>query len=83
MKNYDFIKEYGKREFYDFIKDIDLKLFALKQNKTINYYKKNNKLRTVRVCFQGKFLVFDYIEILTLSDKQIQTQIEKRGKIML
>lgn len=64
MKNIDFIKKYGKREFIDICKYVPMQLSLAKTEKKIGGFKINNSKKYVKFYRKDKESV--YLEFATI-----------------
>ena len=79
MKNSDFIKRYGIRNFKSIIDAVKDNLVVLHYNKEIPKYKINRK-KQVKFYSNGKFIAFDIAEIFNMSNREIISTIKKWEK---
>ena len=75
MNNTDFIKKYGKFEFYEMCKNISQDLAIAKAKKKIGGYKVSNKKR-VKFYRKGKDSVYvDFATVFTLGIDELNNYI--------
>lgn len=81
MKNVDFIRKYGKFEFYIICKDIPQDLAVAKTMKKIGGYKINKRRNNV-VFYKsnGHNVCLDFATIFTLGIDRINDYIENKGE---
>lgn len=79
MNNTDFIKKYGKFEFYEMCKDISQDLAIARAMKKIGGYKVSNNKKRVKFYRKDKDSVYvDFATIFTLGIDKLNNYIEGR-----
>lgn len=77
MNNIDFIKEYGKKEFYNMCKDIEQELYIAKAQKQIGHFKTNNSKKKVKFYIKDeKDICLEYAMIYNIGCSNIKKYIE-------
>ena len=77
MNNTDFIKKYGKFEFYEMCKCISQDLAIAKAMKKIGGYKVSNNKKRVKFYRKDKYSVYvDFATIFTLGTDKLKNYIE-------
>lgn len=77
MRNSEFIKKYGIKNFKSIIDEVKENLVALYYNKEIPKYKINNRKKQIKFYSNGKFITFDIAEIFYMSNREIISVIKK------
>lgn len=80
MRNSEFIKKYGIKNFKSIVDGVKENLIILHYNKEIPKYKVNKRKKQVEFYSNGKFITFDIAEIFYMSNKEIISVIRKMGK---
>ena len=79
MRNIDFIKQYGKLEFYDMCKYISQQLFLAKAQKQIGGFKVNNSKKYVKFYRKDKESVnLEFATIYSIGCNKLGQYIENR-----
>lgn len=78
MNNSSFVKEYGKREFYDMCKYICMQLSIAKAQRKIGGFKINNKQKRVKFYRKDKENVsLDFATIYDIGCSKLKQYIDK------
>ena len=80
MRNSEFIKKYGIKNFKSIVDGVKENLIILHYNKEIPKYKVNKRKKQVEFYSNGKFITFDIAEMFYMSNKEIISVIRKMGK---
>lgn len=80
MRNSEFIKKYGIKNFKSIVDGVKENLIILHYNKEIPKYKVNKRKKQVEFYSNGKFITFDIAEIFYMSNKEIISVIRKMEK---
>ncbi len=81
MNNADFIKKYGKIEFYDVCKNISYDLSIAKLKKEIDFYKINKKKKVVKFYNKNnKSICLEFATIYSIGFKNLRNYIERKGE---
>ena len=80
MRNSEFIKKYGIKNFKSIVDGVKENLIILHYNKEIPKYKVNKRKKQIEFYSNGKFITFDIAEIFYMSNKEIISVIRKWEK---
>lgn len=77
MKNIDFIKQYGKREFLDMCRYIPMELSVARMQKQIGGFKINNTKKKVKFFRKDKESIYlDFATIFNIGCDKLQKYID-------
>lgn len=77
MKNVDFIKQYGKREFLDMCRYIPMELSVARMQKQIGGFKINNTKKKVKFFRKDKESIYlDFATIFNIGCDKLQKYID-------